>query len=284
MMINTTSILDGTTLALKPQPSHGMGILFCLSVLVLWTSGCAHVSHADAFARNGAVTLLPQLTAVATGPSASLLANGQTCHGDYTLALAGDTKPVLLTGQIYARDGKLCFTTIIGNHKTRATGGFSVIWDPAARQGFVSCEALQGYAPLYVAVRSTLTQTQVQGGQTDRQDGHPVDQANATFQSSDGQSIVLQLSRALDLGNLPLQIHSLSGPPAFTLSLANLQSGAPSADMFSPPDGFTKYASEQVLLDELAERQHLVYTPDEEENLGQPGTGTHRVNDEPGNR
>jgi len=258
--------------------------MFCLGILAWWTTGCAHTAHPDAFARNGAVTVLPQLTAVATGPSAGLLANGKDFHGDFTLALGDDAKPVVLNGQIFARGGRLCWVTTIGNHKSRATDGFSVVWAAAAWQGFVTSEALQGYAPLYVGVHSTLATTTI-GNPPTLPDlaGHPADQAIETFQASDGQTIILQLSRALDLGRLPLQIHSLSGSPAFTLNLSQIQPEAPAEDVFTPPDGFTKYPSEQVLLDELAERQHNVFVPDEED-LGQPGTGTHRVNNEPGSR
>ena len=257
------------------------GVLIWLGGLAVWVSGCTATTHQDAFTRNGAETLLPQLTAVATGPAGSLLANGHPFHANFTITLGDVSQPPLtLSGEIFARDGKLGFATIIGNHKTRGNGGFNVAWDAATHQGFVSSEALQAYAPLSVDIEPTNSQTQVVAGQTDQAEGHPVDQANVTFQSGDGQTVTLQMVRALDLGNLPLKIQSLSGPRAFTLNLLNINSAAPVEEVFLPPDGFTKYASEAALLDELAERQHNVFSPDENENTGQPGIGTHRVNDE----
>jgi hypothetical protein len=257
------------------------GVLLSVGGLAWWTGGCAPTTHQDAFTRNGAETLLPKLTTVISGPAGSLLANGSGFHANFTITLGDRSQgPLTLSGEVFERGGKLDFVTVVGNHKSRGSGGFNVGWDTAMHQGYVSSEALQAYAPLSGSFGATNSQTQVLPGTAERVEGHPVDQANMTFQAGDGQTIALQLMRASDLGNLPLKITSVSGPQSFTLSLSNIEAAAPPEEVFLPPDGFTKYASEEVLLDELAERQHNVFSPDEIENMGQPGTGTHRVNNE----
>ena len=265
-----------------PRVLSAIGGLGWLGVIACLICGCAHTKHQDVNAKNGAMELLPPLTAVAIGPAANLLAGGTAFQADFTITVEHSPGPLLLTGRVFARDGKLCWTTIIGNHKTRAAGGFEIIWDASAHQGFVSSEALQGYAPLYEIVQATNPQAQVVAGAADRLEGHPLDHAEVTFQGPAGQTCVLEVARATDLGNLPLQIHSLSGSTGFTLNLANIQTETPPDGLFLPPDGFTRFASEQILLDELAARQHTVFTPDDDADVGTPGVGTHRVNDESG--
>jgi hypothetical protein len=76
---------------------------------------------------------------------------------------------------------------------------------------------------------------------------------------SDGQTINVQLLRAQDMGNLPLQIYSLNRPHSFALALSKIQWVKPAEELFLPPDGFTKYESEAAMLNELAARQQNVF-------------------------
>jgi hypothetical protein len=76
---------------------------------------------------------------------------------------------------------------------------------------------------------------------------------------SDGQTIALQLSRARDLGNLPLEIRSADGPNPFSLTLTNIRLILPAKALFLPPDDFTKYENETALVEELTARQQNVF-------------------------
>jgi hypothetical protein len=72
-------------------------------------------------------------------------------------------------------------------------------------------------------------------------------------------SVTVQLLRAQDMGNLPLQIYSLNRPHSFELALSKIQLVIPAEELFLPPDGFTKYENEAAMLNELAARQQSVF-------------------------
>jgi hypothetical protein len=77
-----------------------------------------------------------------------------------------------------------------------------------------------------------------------------------------------------------MEIHSLQSPQEFTLTLTKIQDSAPAAQLFLPPDGFTKYDSEVALLTELAIRERGVEGGAGGEDAGdhpsQGGQGGHR--------
>lgn len=246
------------------------GILLLVITFALWAAGCAHDNPRNSvFAGGGMDALVPKLTSVTTWPLALLLTNGQAYEAEFTMTLGGTEPPVKLSGQLLVRGGKLRLEGAFdkSNPRFKRTGDFGVIWDEAAHQGYVFSEAMQGYAPVSVMVRCTNLVTQVMAGKTERIEGHPVDKANATVMGSDGQTITVALTRAQDLGNLPLKIDSLSGSQAFALALSNIQALVPGEELFSPPDGFTKYQSQTAMLEELTSRQ-LSVTGGKHERIG----------------
>jgi hypothetical protein len=105
-----------------------------------------------------------------------------------------------------------------------------------------------------------------------------VDQAGVTLLDSSGDKLILQVLRAQDAGNLPLEIRSPAGESqSFVLALSNVKLVTPGADWFVPPEGFTKYGNESSLIGELAERIQNFYgqkrepvAPDSMRS-GQPG-------------
>jgi hypothetical protein len=206
---------------------------------------------------------LPKLTAVTAGPVAALLAHGPAFRSDFTLTFVQPPKPPLKwTGRMFARDGnfRLEAALVQSKKKNPGAGGFGVIWDDSVQQGFVVSETLQGYAPIASSMHFTNLLTRVEAGQTQRFEGHPTDQASVTVVDSSGDRLVLQVLRARDAGNLPVQVQSPAGESeSFTLTLANLKLVTPGADWFVPPDGFTKFENEQTLMDILAERIQSVY-------------------------
>jgi hypothetical protein len=250
-------------------------------MFTLWTSGCFHTHAHGGIAGGRLEALLPTLTSVATGPTAVLLTNGNGFSSEFTMTLEGATEiPVKLSGRMFARGGKLRLETAFdqSNSKSVRTGDFGVIWDAAASQGYCFSEALQGYAPICEAVRYTNLLTQVVAGQMDRIEGHLVDQATVTVMGSDGQTLVLQLFRAQDLGNLPLQIRSLNNPHSIALALSKIKLVKPADDLFLPPDDFTKYESEAAMINELAARQQSVF------GAGHEHAGESGDDNEPRNR
>jgi hypothetical protein len=94
-----------------------------------------------------------------------------------------------------------------------------------------------------------------------------VEHAEVTALGSDGKKTRLNLSRAQDLGNLPLQIRSADEPNSFSLTLTKVRLIPPAETLFLPPDGFTKYESETALLNELASRQQHVFGGERERTV-----------------
>jgi len=204
------------------------------------------------------VASVPKMTAVTMWPLSALLTNGQAYESEITMTLGNAEPPLTLSGQLLVRGGKLRVEGAFekGGRKPKGTGDFGVIWDEAAHQGYVFSEALQGYAPISAAVRCTNVATQVMTETTERIEGHPTDRAKVTMAGSDGQTVTVQLERAQDLGKAPLRIDLISGPQPFTVVLSKVLPIVPAEELFSPPDGFTKYTNETAMLDELTARQY----------------------------
>jgi len=196
-----------------------------------------------------------------TGAAARLLAQpeGFSAHLILTTGVLSPASPAA-SGELQSRAGKLAFTPTPGHAKS-AREGFSFIWDVAQGRGYVLSEALQGCAP--VAARATPTNVVSLAGSTTTEviDGHPCQQEEVTVAMSDGSSRAFRVSRATDLKKLALRISSLSNSTPFTLLLSRVRLVAPPADMFAPPDGFTKYASADAMVTELIMRQHELRRP-----------------------
>lgn len=229
-------------------------------------SSCAS-NQPNNFARGGPGVLLPKLTSVITGPVGMLLTNGNDYSSEFSMTFEEDLEHPI-SGQILVHVGKIrleaVFTT--KSKKSGAAGEFGLMWDAASNQGFVFCEALQGYAQLENAVRYTNMLAQVVNSPIERMEGHPVDAANVTVTSSDGQTLAFHLTRAQDAGGLPMQTKSLNSLQAFTLTLSKIRLGKSSDDLFLLPDGFTKYQNEAAMLTELDIRQQGVFSSKHGEN------------------
>lgn len=236
---------------------RGKGILLFGAMLVLWAGGCAHDNRQYVFAGGGPEVFVPKMAFVTTWPLAVLLTNARGFESDFTMTLGDATPPIKLSGQLLVRGGKLRLEGALeqAKRKTGSAGDFGVIWDEAAHQGYVFSEALQGYARISVAVHCTNVATQVMTETKERIEGHPVDRAKVTVTGSDGQAVSVELARALDLGKMPLRIDLINGPQSFALALSKILPIVPGEELFSPPDGFTKYPSETAMLNELTARQ-----------------------------
>jgi hypothetical protein len=246
----------------RRTPLRGLwlwGVLFSLGL-----SGCSllpgHHKVKDLVEERGApATLLPRLIGVTTGPVAVLVTNGGTFSAAVKLTFDEQTgTPLNLSGILLVRGDKFRLEYSQIADKPLPGGVVDLIWDATARQGWVLSEGLQGYAPIADVVGCTNLLTQVLPGSSGRVDGHPVDQANVTLQCGDGQTIALQLSRALDLGHLPLQIRFVNQSDTFLLALSNFQTTKLEDGLFLPPDDFRKFDTAVALVKELADRQQNV--------------------------
>jgi hypothetical protein len=223
-----------------------------LAGLAALVSGCA--SKPNIYAKGGSAEMLPKLTDVMTGAVGVLLTHKKDYSADFVIKFEdANGKPSPVAGQLLVRGGKLRLEAVFD--KSMTAGDVGVIWDAGADQGFVFSEDLQAFAPVYKAVRFTNLVTQVVSSSIERIQSHPVEKANLTFKCNDGRAISFQTFSAQDLGGLPMQVSSLNTFPSFTMTLSNIRLEMPAEELFLPPDGFTRYANEEAMLNELGIRQ-----------------------------
>ena len=232
-----------------------LSTLCCLAALVLLSDGCSSLrERRQGFAR----VVTPHPPAFITGPASVLLTNSTgfsarvEVQGQSSLEI-GRTS----SGQLLGRGTKLLYAPE-SNETTdthRQPGGYSFIWDVAESHGYVLSEALQGYAPVSADLHVTNVTIELSQAAAQRFSGHPAEPAHATVRMSNGSSAGFELLRAIDLHSFPVQIESTTNANVFTLNFSKLRPEQPPADLFSPPNGFTKYATPEAMADELAVRQ-----------------------------
>jgi hypothetical protein len=160
------------------------------------------------------------------------------------------------SGQLYCLGSKLFFAPEPkgADGKPAREAGFGFIWDGATNSGYVLSDALQAYAPVTSALHATNVVVQAKG-LGDKSGSQGSEFSEITVQMSDGNNPKFQVWRAMGLKGLPLRITTVTNTIAFTLRLSNVRLGAPPADLFVPPNGFTKYSSPEAMVDELAARK-----------------------------
>jgi hypothetical protein len=232
----------------------GRVVSILAAAMLAGTGGCAH-THGER-ARNPEAKILPNLTSIITGPAALLLTNASGFQSEYQLSLDDHGKaPAKPLGLLFVRGAEI-EVTLGGTHGGAGSGGaFTVVWDAAAGKGYVSSEALQGYAPLGGVVGISNFVMQAAGGSPQRLDGHLVEKVIATATSTNGERLSWELESDVEHGHLPVAIHSLQGAPSFTLTLTKVQSSVPPEGMFLRAFEFKQYGSEEALLTELELRE-----------------------------
>ena len=232
----------------------GRVVSILVAAMLAWTAGCAHTREERA--RNDAMRILPKITAVITGPAALLLTNTPGFQSEYQLSFddhgKASTKPL---GLLFVRGAKIAVTLGDAHGKAGSGGAFAVVWDAVAAQGYVSSEALQGYARLGGAAGCSNVVTQTEAGGPQHLDGRLVEKVMAIATSTNGERLSWELTSDVEHGRFPMQIRSLQGAPNFTLTLTKTQASVPPEEIFSRPVEFTKYASEAALLSELETRE-----------------------------
>lgn len=193
------------------------------------------------------------------GPLALLLTNAEGFRA--RVALEGVTDASVngaIAGELMSRGGKLFFAqepNPAGGKKARAED-FSYIWDVSTGQGYMLNGPLQGYAP--ISSKNRYTNMVVEAGKSaaaERMAGHPCQQSEVTVTSSEGVATQFHLWRATDLKEVPVRVTFTSDGKPVTLSLSKLRLEVPPQELFLPPDGFTKYASAEGMVNELASRE-----------------------------
>jgi hypothetical protein len=229
-------------------------------VLALLAGGCAGSRRDDGFAGIARDEWLQRPPPFMSGPAAVFLTNLDGFSAQATVRIQPAAAPArTISGPLLGRRGKLFFEPAPSKAEGKRADSrqFSFIWDAAAGSGYILSEDLQGYAPVASAGRFATPVTEPSASPTTWRtfEDHPVRAETATCAAGDGSRAVFQLLRARDLNGLALLVDSTNGPVPFTLTLSKVRMDPLAAELFNPPEGFTKYPSEQALLNELASRE-----------------------------
>jgi len=190
-----------------------------------------------------------------TGPAAVLLAHPGGYMAHLTIVFAPDTHPRSVAGQLVARDARFFFTPAPLSEGPVRAGQFSFIWDAISNTGYILSEALQGYAPIHSAAGFTKLPVEGSPITLERVEGHPVTRATSVVEDGNGKPSRLDVSRARDLDEVAIRIGSLEASQPYTITLSQVRLERPSEKIFLPPEGFTAYANEEAMLNELSARQ-----------------------------
>jgi hypothetical protein len=226
-----------------------------IMVLALLTGGCAHESRREEPVPGVGQGVLPGPPVFLTGPAVMLLTNagGFTARVDMSSVPAGQPRP--LSGQLVARGSRFFFEPGLKSRGPARAGQFSFIWDAASNKGYILSEALQGCAPIASAVWFTNLVVQDAPTAAGKVAGYRVEQSTVVVAASDGKLSRFGVSRARDLGGLAVRINSIGDPAPFTVTLSQIRLELPPEMAFLPPDGFTRYESEEAMMNELVSRQ-----------------------------
>jgi hypothetical protein len=227
-----------------------------LAFLAAGVCGCAHSSRDELSASARIAGSHPPGFLI--GPMSALLTNAE----NFSAHIQKDSTPPgnaqdFPSGQLLSRGSKVLFLPDYESKKARIrAGGVTIVFDIAEGQGTVMSEALQSYAPFTLNVRPTNVIVSVEKGSLQKIENHLCQSQQTFVQMSDGSGMLFHVLRATDLKYVPMQISSVStSAPPVTLSLSKIRFEALPLELFSPPDGFTKYSSAEAMMDELAVRQ-----------------------------
>jgi hypothetical protein len=221
-------------------------------------AGCSHSGDSDMREKAFTGVVTPHAPTFFTGTAAVLLTNAGSFSARVTVQAEGyDQRERNVSGQLFGRGSKLAFApeTEQAAPKSQHIGIFSFFWDVAENRGFIVSEALQAYAPTSSSLQITNVSISPLNSAPQKLNGHPCESVRATINKADGTSSSFEVLRATDLNRFPMRITSESNSPPLTLTFSKIRLEAPSPDVFAPPEGFSKYASPEAMVDELAARQ-----------------------------
>lgn len=229
--------------------------VLCLTGVLLLPCGCSHSNDYEQVGAGFIGILAPQPPTFLTGPSSVLLTNGP----GYSARLDVQTDAILerdrlLSGQLLCRGSRLFFAP--DSKGKGRSGGFSFLWDTSSNSGYVLSEALQGYAPVTGGPRAAnIITTGLQQSPEDIS-GHLCSASQVKVQLETGASAAFEVMRAPDLGNIALRVRAATNEVPLIITLSKVQPKPPEAEIFSVPDGFTRYATPQAMADEIVAREH----------------------------
>jgi hypothetical protein len=184
--------------------------------------------------------------------------DGFTAHMTMQIKLP-EGRTDLIEGELIGKGNKVLFTPEPAGRrgKEMRAAKISFIWDVADGHGYILSEGLQGCAPIAANAKYTITASGPLNDRppSDKVDGHNCEVQNVTVSSDDGSTTALRVWRASDLKGMPVEIAIQPDLERPALRLSKIRPASPGPEMFTAPDGFTKYRTMQAMTSELMLRQ-----------------------------
>jgi len=235
--------------------------LFCGAILI-GLGGCANQEveisrdrHSQDFERSAALSFF-------NGEVNALFTNAQGFKAHLTVApISGSftNETPRVSGELWGRDGKLLFIPAPSSrrHKYAGTAGTTFLWDNAAKSGYAINDLLQGFAPLPRPAASTngAPESQMTLLGTENVGNEACQKIRMASILGDHKTNTLIAWRAPSLNGFPIQIQTGLDFNANLVKFSKVRFETPPADVFSLPEGLTRYETIDAMLYELARRE-----------------------------
>ncbi len=234
-----------------------MKLTFCLILAAALAAGCTRSRRADYSSGLNASYAQVRPPIFLTGSMAILLTNAHGYSAHAVLAAGSSNATDTVSGDVLVRGSKVMFAQAPNPAlpKSFRAGLITFIWDVVDNKGYVLSEAMQGYAPFSLSVHPTNVVIKAAGAAPQKIEGYRCGEETAAVFLTDGTSTLFHVWRALDLNGLPVRISDPTNAESLVLSFSKLLWKEPAAELFQPPDGFTKYDSAEGMMSELTIRQ-----------------------------
>jgi hypothetical protein len=224
--------------------------------LLLIAQGCGSPSVLDEPLPGQAYAPAPQPPPFLTGAIALLLTNQPGFSARATLMTGGER---ITEGELLGRSPNLWFAPDFKEpiDQPLRKAGISFIWRTAAAGGFVLSEPLQGFAPISARARYTNVVAEAAAATTELVENYPCIESRVRALAPDGSETILRVWNAVNLSNFPVRMATTGTNPT-TLTLSRVRFELPSADLFEPPEGFTRYPNAEQMMSEQGLREQFL--------------------------
>ncbi len=168
------------------------------------------------------------------------------------------SQPAHLSGELLGRNGSLLFilerTDGRWEAKEISRWGLTFLWNQAEKAGFVLNEPLQGYAPIRPAFEP-MPHYELTALGNETVNNTLCAKSRLSYQSVPGAIISYTLWRSPDLKDFPVKIQATDGHSITTWTFSKIQYVKLRSDALEIPAGFTRYESNETMLDEITRRE-----------------------------
>jgi hypothetical protein len=218
--------------------------LVILSFVLMGVAGCSSSRH-DAFNER---IMAPEPPAFLMSPVSSVISSPDGMVADMAVEETSKYGTSKYEGKLIVKGSRFVLS-LKGSDRT-------FVWDSTAHKGFAVSEALQGYSPISSDVYATevVTASETAANGAERVNGYLGHNAGLTVIASDGSKLPVTIWRTRDLNGFPSRITIPTAGGDRIINLTNLKISKVSDALFTPPEGFTTYASTTLMTSELMMR------------------------------